>query len=170
MCPSGRALQHPAAKLLKEWATFGCPTKTSKPWSKSKIWEAVARGPHCLALSPEGIAHFAAKAAERVQTKQACLVEWDSIKDNPPKELKILPIEAIPHKSMDFCSILDLSFCLCLANGRVCTSVNDTTEKTTPAGTINQLGKCLFHVIRAFTEADDDAKTFMAKWDIKDGF
>jgi hypothetical protein len=28
MCPNGRALQHPAAKLLKEWATFGCPTHT----------------------------------------------------------------------------------------------------------------------------------------------
>ncbi len=27
MCPVGRALQHPAADLLKEWATFGCPTK-----------------------------------------------------------------------------------------------------------------------------------------------
>ncbi len=26
MCPQGLALQHPAAALLKEWATFGCPT------------------------------------------------------------------------------------------------------------------------------------------------
>jgi hypothetical protein len=97
MCPTGRALQHPAANLLQEWATFGCPIKTSKPWLKTKMWEAVARGPHCLALLPEVIAHFAAKAVEKVLKNQACLVQWDSIKDNPPKELKTLPITAIPH-------------------------------------------------------------------------
>jgi hypothetical protein len=71
MCPTGRALQHPAAKLLKDWATVGCPTKTGKPWSKTKIWEAVERGPHCSVLSPEAIKHFAAEAAEKVRTKQA---------------------------------------------------------------------------------------------------
>jgi hypothetical protein len=48
--------------------------------------------------------------------------------------------------------------------------VNDTTKKTASAGTINQIGKCLSHVIHAFADADNDAKIFMAKWDIKDGF
>ncbi len=28
MCPAGQALTHPAAEVLKEWATFGCPTRT----------------------------------------------------------------------------------------------------------------------------------------------
>ncbi len=121
-------------------------------------------------LSPEALKHFAAEAAEKVRTKQARLVEWDSIKDNPPKELIILPIAAIPHKSKDFHSILDLLFCLQLANGGVRASVNDTTEKTAPAGTINQLGKCLTRFIHAFAEAVNDVKIFMAKWDIKDGF
>ncbi len=97
-------------------------------------------------------------------------MQWDNIKDNPPKELKILPIAAIPHKSKDFCSILDLSFRLCLANGGVRASINDTTKKTAPAGAINQISKCLSRVIHAFAEADDGAKIFMAKWDIKDGF
>jgi hypothetical protein len=98
------------------------------------------------------------------------LVLWDSIKDNPPKELKISPIAAIPHKSKDFRSILDLSFRLRLKNGGVQTSVNDTTEKTAPAGAIDQIGECLSRIIHAFAEADDKAKIFMAKWDIKDGF
>ncbi len=162
MCPMGRALQHPAAELLKDWATVGCPTKTGKPWSKTKIWEAVEQGPHCLALSPEAIKHFAVEAVEKVRTKQARLVEWDSIKDSPPTELKVLPIAAILHKSKEFCSILDLSFRLHLANGGVRSSVNDTTEKTAPARAINQLGKCLSRVIHAFVEADEDAKIFMA--------
>jgi hypothetical protein len=71
MFPMGRALQHPAAKLLKDWATVGCPTKTGKQWSKTEIWKAVERGPHCSALSPEAIKHFAVEAAEKVRTKQA---------------------------------------------------------------------------------------------------
>ena len=49
MCPNGRALQHPTTDLLKEWATFGCPTQTGKPWSNEEMWEAVARGPHSSA-------------------------------------------------------------------------------------------------------------------------
>jgi len=65
---------------------------------------------------------------------------------------------------------LDLSFRLRLKNGGVRTSVNGTTEKTAPAGAIDQIGKCLSRIIHAFAEADDEAKIFMAKWDIKDGF
>jgi hypothetical protein len=170
MCPNGRALHHPAAELLKDWATFGCPTKTGKPWSKSEICKAIERGPHRSALSPDAIAHFAAEADKKIQTNQARLVLWDTIEDNSPKEVKISPIAAIPHKSKAFCSILDSSFCLRLANGGFRSAVNNTTEKTAPAGAINQIGKCLARIIHAFAEADEDAKIFMAKWDIKDGF
>ena len=110
MCPSGRALAHPTAGLLKEWATLGCPTGTGKPWTMDEMWEAVAHGPHQSALSPEAQAHFSEEAAEKVRTKQAQIVLWDDIKDNSQKQLKISPIAAIPHKSKTFCSILDLSF------------------------------------------------------------
>jgi hypothetical protein len=107
---------------------------------------------------------------EKVCTKQAQLVQWEDIKDNPPKELKISLIAAIPHKSKDFRSILDFSFCLRLKNGGALASVNDTTEKMAPAGTIDQIGECLSRIIHAFPNTDEDAKIFMAKWDIKDGF
>ena len=110
MCPSGRALAHPAAGLLKEWATLGCPTHTGKPWTKDEMWEAVARKPHQSALSPEALAHCAEEANEKVRTKQARIVLWDDIKDNPPTQLKISPIAAIPHKPKAFCPILNLSF------------------------------------------------------------
>ncbi len=98
------------------------------------------------------------------------MVLWDSIKDNPLKELKISPIVAIPHKSKDCQSIMDLSFHLRLKNGVVWASVNNTTKKTAPAGAIDQIGECLLHIIHAFVEAADGAKIFMAKLDIKDGF
>ena len=48
--------------------------------------------------------------------------------------------------------------------------MNDTTVKTAPGGAINQLGECLSWIIHAFVAAEEDAKIFMAKWDIKDGF
>jgi hypothetical protein len=102
MCPDGQALQHPAANLIKKWPTFGCPTQTGKSWAKEEMWEAVTRGPHSSARSPKAIAHFKTEAAAKEQANQAQLVLWDSIKDNPPKELKISPIAAIPHKSKDF--------------------------------------------------------------------
>ena len=80
--------------------------------------------------------NFALEAEENVCTKQARLVLWDDIKDCPPKELKISPIAAIPHKSKVFRSILDLSFRLRLKNGGVKESVNETAEKTSSAGEI----------------------------------
>ena len=109
MCPTGRALNHPAADILRNWATCGCPTRTGRNWTKDEMWEAVERGPHRSATTPEAIKHFAEEIKEKLRMNQACLVPWDDIKDNPPPQLKISPIVAIPHKSKAFRSILDLS-------------------------------------------------------------
>ena len=49
-------------------------------------------------------------------------------------------------------------------------AVNDTTVKSTPKGAIDQIGECLSRIVHAFAEAREDAKIFMAKWDIKDRF
>jgi hypothetical protein len=95
MCPAGISMSHPAGALLVEWATMGCPTKTGRPWTKKEIWEAVERGPHQSALSPEALTHFAEESVEKVKAGQANLVLWDHIKDNPPTQLKIPPIPSI---------------------------------------------------------------------------
>ncbi len=63
-----------------------------------------------------------------------------------------------------------MSFHLRLKQGGILPSVNATTIKTAPKGTIDQLGHALTHIIHAFAEVEDDARIFMAKWDIKDGF
>jgi hypothetical protein len=109
---------------------------------------------------PEAIAHFAEEAAEKVHTNQSCIMVWDDIKDNPPRELKISPITAIPHKSRAFCSILDLSFWLKLKIGGC----------WHPSMTQWRNWGLLVVKIHAFAEADKMAKIFIAKWDIKDGF
>ena len=62
MCPTGRALHHPTAHILREWATLGCPTRMGRDWTKSEMWEAVERGPHRSAMSPDALEHFAGKA------------------------------------------------------------------------------------------------------------
>jgi len=89
MCPTGRALNHPAADTLHEWATFGCPTRTGRDWTREEMCEAVERGPHRSATTPEALIHFAEEIKEKLRTNQARLVPWDSIKDNPPAQLKI---------------------------------------------------------------------------------
>jgi hypothetical protein len=99
------ALLHPAADLLKEWATYGCPTNMGKPWMPDQMQAAVDRGPHQSALTNDTIAHFRNEVDEKVKSGQAKLVAWDSVKDNLLAELKISPIAAIPHKSKQFHSI-----------------------------------------------------------------
>eukprot|EP00956_Cyclotella_meneghiniana_P004838 scaffold5989_cov47-Cyclotella_meneghiniana.AAC.9 len=76
----------------------------------------------------------------------------------------------IPHKSRKYRAILDLSFRIRLKSGREVPSVNETTTLEAPSGAIDQLGHSLQRIIHAFAEADEDAKIFMAKFDIKDGF
>jgi hypothetical protein len=67
MCSSDLALLHPMADLLKEWATYGCPTNTGTPWTQEQMQAAVERGPHWLALTDNAIAHFRAEVDKKVK-------------------------------------------------------------------------------------------------------
>jgi hypothetical protein len=113
-------------------------------------------------LTNKAITHFKGEVKEKVRIGQAIHVAWDSIKDNLPLELKISPIAAIPHKSKQYHSILDLSFHLWLQQGGILPSVNATTVKTAPKGAIDQLGHSLTRIIHAFAETEEDARIFMA--------
>ena len=170
MCPQGLALHHPAADHLLEYATKGCPSLTGQPWTVEQMQAAVDRGPHVSAKTDEVMAQFKAETLVKAEQGQCKLVPWDDIKDDPPKQLKISPIAAAPHKSRKWRAILDLSFALRLSDGSYVPAVNDTTTKTAPAGAIDQMGHSLIRIIHAFAEADEEAKIFMAKWDVKDGF
>jgi hypothetical protein len=134
------------------------------------MWAAVERGPHISALDPATIAQLKGEIADKVRVGQCKVVEWDSIKDNPPEQLKISPLAMIPHKSRQFRAILDLSFRLKLKTGVTIPSVNESTNLEAPAGAIDQMGHALQRITHAFAEADPEAKIFMAKFDIKDGF
>lgn len=141
--PRGRAMEHPAGPLLQEWVEYGCPTHTGTNWTREQMQAAIERGPHKSAREPEAIQHFQDEIEEKVKVGQAKVILWDDIKDNPPPQLKISPVAAIPHKSKAYRSILDLSFRLRLKEGGVLPAVNDTTVKTAPAGAIDQIGHSL---------------------------
>ena len=144
--------------------------KTGRPWSKKEIHAAVERGPHESALTPEAIRHFAQEAREKVAAGTTRVVLWDTFKKSMPKDTKISPIAAIPHKSRAYRSILDLSFSLQLKQQERVPSVNENSIKTAPEGAINQLGHVLMRIVHAFAEAPLDALILGAKWDITNGF
>jgi hypothetical protein len=116
------------------------------------------------------VAFHADQLKEMLASNQCRVVAWDDIKRDPPRHLKVSPLAMVPHKSRAFQAILDLSFPVRLADGSKHTLVNWDTEKTAPLGAMDQLGYSLSRVIRALSDADDVAKVFFAKFDIKDGF
>jgi len=107
---------------------------------------------------------------EKVQQGFARLVQWDDIKENLPPNLKISPVAAVPHKSRQFRTILDLSFQLQVA-GLGLPSVNAATRKQAPTAAMRQLGKVLPQLIAAMAAAaPQHGPIFFAKLDITDEF
>ena len=170
MCPRGLALHHPAATTLLEYATLGCPVNTGHNWTTDQMQSAIDRGPHVSALIPKAMAQLDDEINEKVLNGQARLIRWNDIRLNPPPQLKISPVAMVPHNSRPFRAILDLSFPVKLHPSGEVPSVNSTTVKTAPKGAIDQIGHVLPRIIHAFATAEENAKIFMAKWDIKDGF
>ena len=119
-------------------------------------------------LEKDAMEQHQLEVQERVKNGEAWVVLWDDIKDKAPKNLKVHLLSMVPHKSRKYRAILDLSFELWMAMTLL--SVNQTTTKTAPKGSINQLGNSLQRITHAFTEADDEKEIFLAKQDIKDSF
>ncbi len=92
-----------------------------------------------MAHEPAALLYFSEEVREKVKMGQAQVVAWDSIKHDPPAQLKISPVAAIPHNSKPYQWILDLLFHLRLADGGVISSVNKMTQKTAPQGAIGQI-------------------------------
>merc|ERR1712115_77152 len=71
------------------------------------------------------------EALERVKEGTCRLVKWNDKKHNPPKNLKISPIAAIPHKSRDYRMILNLAYNLKLNNKNNLDNGNITRQWST---------------------------------------
>jgi len=170
MLPDSSIQHHPAYETLMSYATAGCPVDCGPAWSREHIEAAIQHGPHASATTPEAAASIRAEAQEKVAQGYARITRWDDIKDNPPHNLKISPIAAVPHKSRLFRTVLDLSFRLRL-QGFHRTSVNETTTAKSNHKSMEQMGQVLWHIITMIAKANpNNGPIVMAKWDIKDGF
>ena len=96
-------------------------------------------------------------------SKQSCLVIYDKIRVNIPKQTKVSPIAAILHKYKAFILLLYLLFSLRLAPQGSVPFVNEKSEKMAPGGAIDQIGHVILRLICAFTEAPECAKIFQEK-------
>ena len=110
--PTGPALNHPAADLLLEIGKNGCPVDCGPHWTHTQIQAAIDYAAHPSAKTPLAAKTLRDKTLEKVKQGYARIVHWDDIKDDPPPNLKVSPIAAIPHKTRQFRAILDLSFVL----------------------------------------------------------
>ena len=72
---------------------------TGPQWTVDQIRAALQRGPHLSAMKPEAMAAFREEVASKLEQKQVKILEWDKIKHDLPKELKLSPMAQIPHKS-----------------------------------------------------------------------
>jgi hypothetical protein len=98
-------------------------------------------------------------------------VNWDDIKNNFPKNLKIPPLTAVPHKSRVYRMILDLSFQL-LVNGSKLDSVNASSDKSLAYQEfMYELGNVIPRIIWTMALSKDKTTLFMfTKVDLKDGY
>ena len=111
MCPSNLALHHPAADLLKQYATEGCPIDTRRHWMREEIVSAIERGNH--PIEPSAMQQFHHEALEKQKCGLVEIIDWEALKalsdGEFPKALKSSPLSAVPHKSRGWRTILDLS-------------------------------------------------------------
>jgi hypothetical protein len=112
-----------------------------------------------------------AETLEKVAQGYARLVTWVEHKRDPPRNLKISPIVAIPHKSRGYRMILDLSHGVRLDHVTH-PSVNDATNpNVAPKDSMAELGNVLPHLIYAIATAPEaEGPILFSKLDIKDGY
>jgi len=123
-----------------------------QPWSLEQLHTAVRCGAHPSAHTPEAVKCLRVETMEKVQQGFAKLIPWSMLCTNPPKNLKISPLAAVPHKSQQYCAILDLSFNLWVG-GLQLPTVNEATQPLAPHESMHQLVQVLLHLITAVAAA-----------------
>ena len=171
VCPSNLALKHPAAPLLNQYATDGCPVNTGRRWSRREIEAAAEYGNH--PMTEEAATQFYEEALDKEQRGLVDILDWEELKQLPdhlfPADMKLSPLSAVEHKSRKHRAILDLTWMRKDAEGNV-PSVNANTTKLAPRGSMDQIGHALDRIIHAVATAPEGKKIYFAKWDVKDGF
>ena len=88
-----------------------------RDWTPDEMEAEVTKGPHSLTLEDDAISQIQVEAWEKAAQGFETIMRWDNIKQNSPSNLKIAPLEIIPHKSKKYRAILGLSCALKVAEG-----------------------------------------------------
>ena len=122
------------------------------------------------AREPGAVVQFCQEALEKAEQGFCRIVKWRTLRHKPPKNLKISPLAAVPHRSWSWRAILDLSFKL-EVNGERIPLVNDASKVLAPKAALNQMGDALPRLIAVVAEALwDRGDIVFAKLDIKDDY
>ena len=168
------AERHPFGETLEEYER-GVPVDCGDNWTKDSIYEAVKRGPHTSALTPEAIRLITEDVMYQVDAGFSRIVLWEDLKENMPPNLKVSPLAVVPQTGRRGRLILDLSFGVRRSHGPdkgkiIQPSVNETTQKLSPQQPLDELGSVLPRIFdfMAKTPLEDDI--MFSKIDLSDGF
>jgi hypothetical protein len=170
MKPTGVALLHPFSSNLQEWHEKGMPVDCGDPWSRQAIEESIKRGNHVSATTKEAIDIIKSDVDYQIKAGFTKLIPWETIKDDPPENLKISPVAVIFYKERRGRILMDLSFPVKLGNKIIHQSVNETTRQQAPLESLDQLGKVMNRMVGYMTWAPNDKPVRFSVWDISDGF
>lgn len=137
--------------------------------------EAVQRGPHVSALTPEARKLVLEEVMYQIDAGFSEVVLWDDVKANMPANLKISPLAVIPQTNRRGRLILDLSFGVRRSSGGnkgeiIQASVNDTTTKLSPPEPIKELGQVFPRILKFMATTPTDDTVMFSKIDLSDGF
>ena len=164
----GRA--HEFGPTLEEYAVKGVPVDCGDNWDRATIDTAISRGPHQSALTPDALKLFEEDIAYQVEAGFAKVVLWDDIKHNPPSQLKVSPVAAVPQKNRRDRIILDLSFGVRLGKEIIQQAVNASTTSTSHPSALSFLGSTMPRILKFMAHAPPQHPIFFSKYDVSDGF
>jgi len=93
MCPTGPALSHPAAPMLKKFATEGYPTESTYEWNLAELDDAVEMGPHQSARETDAAKACRKEALEKVEQGFCSLIPWKTLRKRFQTSSKCTPLQ-----------------------------------------------------------------------------
>jgi hypothetical protein len=135
---------------------MGVSVDCGDPWSRQAIEESIKRGNHVSATTKEAIDLIKTDVDYQIKAGFTKLIPWETIKDDPPENLKISPVAVIFYKERRGRIIMDLSFPVKLGNKIIQQSVNETTRQQAPLEFLDQLGKVMNRMVSCMTWAPNE--------------
>ena len=100
-------------------------------WTPDEIEVSLTKFPHSSPLEDDAIYQIKFESQEKSAQGFAIILRWDDTKQISPSNLKISPLDMIPHRSRKYRTISDLSFALKVSGWDI-KSTKKLTKETSP--------------------------------------